>query len=269
MPCWLARSHSPRHGGAHGHRGSRCACARRSGPPAADRPVTTANITAKALSVTADPQSKIYGSANPALLTATITGFVNSENLASSGVTGTAGVTTTATAGSPVGSYTLTAAIGTLAASNYNFTFVNGSLTVNKRAATWTTTASSKTYGDADPSPLTTGSGNFLVADGVSATYARAAGETVAGSPYHITATLSSTVANALDNYTITNAGANFTIDKRAVEITADAKSKTYGDADPALNYTITSGTLAFTDAFTGALSRVTGEKSRRSSTRW
>jgi hypothetical protein len=46
----------------------------------------------------------------------------------------------------------------------------------------------------------------------------------------------------------------------RAVEITADAKSKVYGDADPALTYQITSGSLAFSDAFTGALTREAGE---------
>jgi hypothetical protein len=46
-----------------------------------------------------------------------------------------------------------------------------------------------------------TGSGaNFVVADGIVATYSRAAGESVAGGPYRITATLSAIVANALDN---------------------------------------------------------------------
>src|SRR5436190_910989 len=49
--------------------------------------------------------------------------------------------------------------------------------TINKRDATWTTTAASKTYGDSDPSPLTAGSGsNFVAGDGVTATYSRAAG---------------------------------------------------------------------------------------------
>ena len=63
--------------------------------------------------------------------------------------------------------------------------------TINTRTATWTTNPASKTYGDADPGPLTTGSGsNFVAADGVTATYSRAAGETVLGGPYHITATL-------------------------------------------------------------------------------
>ena len=70
-------------------------------------------------------------------------------------------------------------------------------------------TDSSKTYGDADPSLLTTGSGgNFVVADNVTATYSRAAGETVAGGAgYHITATLTRG-GGWLTNYTITNAGA-------------------------------------------------------------
>ena len=36
--------------------------------------------------------------------------------------------------------------------------------------------------------------------------------------------------------------------------MTADAKTKTYGDADPALTYQITTGTLVSGDAFTGAL---------------
>src|SRR5947199_10266319 len=46
----------------------------------------------------------------------------------------------------------------------------------------------------------------------------------------------------------------------RAVRVTADAKCKTYGDTDPALTYQITTGSLVFSDAFTGALSRATVE---------
>src|SRR5207249_1742234 len=104
--------------------------------------------------------------------------------------------------------------------------------TINLRAVTWTTNASSKTYGNADPSPLTTGSGSgFLAADGVTASYSRAAGETVLGGPYHITATLAP--AAVLTNYAITNAGAGFTINPRAATWTATASSKTYGNADP------------------------------------
>ena len=62
------------------------------------------------------------------------------------------------------------------------------------------------------------------------------------------------------DNYALTYVGADLTVTKRAVTITADAKSKTYGDADPALTYQITSGSLVGSDAFTGALTRAAGE---------
>ena len=64
---------------------------------------------------------------------------------------------------------------------NYIITNAGAEFTINKRLATWTTNANSKTYGDLDPSPLTTGSGtNFVAADNVTATYSRVAGENAA-----------------------------------------------------------------------------------------
>src|SRR5205807_1349801 len=112
--------------------------------------------------------------------------------------------------------------------SNYSITNAGAAFTINTRPATWTTTPNSKTYGDADPNRLTTGSGDFLAADGVTATYSRAAGETVLGGPYHISATLSP--AAVLSNYSISNAGAAFTINTRPATWTTTPNSKTYGD---------------------------------------
>src|SRR4029077_1483298 len=145
-------------------------------------------------------------------------------------------------------------------ASNYALpSTASGAGHITPADATWTTNSNGKTYGDPDPNPLTTGSGSgFVAADGVTATYTRTAGETVGDGPYHITATLAP--AAALSNYSITDNGADFTINKRLVTVTADTKSKTYGDPDPALTYQITSGSLAFSDAFTGALTRAAGE---------
>ena len=71
----------------------------------------------------------------------------------------------------------------------------------------------------------------FLAADGVTATYSRTAGETVAGSPYTISATLSP--AGVLGNYDITYNTASFTINKKAASVTPNAASKTYGDGGP------------------------------------
>ncbi len=98
----------------------------------------------------------------------------------------------------------------------------------------------------------------FLAADGVTASYSRVAGETVLGGPYAITSTLNP--AAVLSNYTITNTPGVFNISERAITITADGKNKTYGDADPALTYQVTAGSLAFNDLFTGELTRDVGE---------
>jgi fibronectin-binding autotransporter adhesin len=67
----------------------------------------------------------------------------------------------------------------------------------------------------------------------VTAVYSRAAGETVAGGPYTITAALSP--AAVLDNYTITSNTAAFTINKRTLTVTATATSRTYDGTTLAL----------------------------------
>ena len=71
---------------------------------------------------------------------------------------------------------------------NYTITNDGAEFTITKRVATWTTNPNSKTYGDPDPNPLTTGSGaNFVAGDNVTATYSRVAGETgeSADLPHH------------------------------------------------------------------------------------
>ncbi len=77
-------------------------------------------VTAAALTVTANPQSRAYGAANPAL-TYTSTGLVNGDTL-------TGLLATTATTTSNVGAYGITQ--GTLAASsNYALTYTGNNLT--------------------------------------------------------------------------------------------------------------------------------------------
>ena len=58
----------------------------------------------------------------------------------------------------------------------------------------------------------------------------------------------------------VTGSTAAFVITTRPVTITADAKTKVYGNTDPALTYGISSGSLAFSDAFSGSLTRAAGE---------
>ena len=87
-------------------------------------------ISKAALTVTANNASKTYGDANPTLST-TVSGFVNGETLGTSGVAGTGAATTTATTATGAGTVTITAGVGSLTASNYDFSnWVNGTLTV-------------------------------------------------------------------------------------------------------------------------------------------
>jgi hypothetical protein len=90
-------------------------------------PNFTQNVNKATLTVTANNATKVYGSANPAF-TASYSGFVNNDT--SSALSGSPSLTTTATTASPVGRYAITAVQGSLAAANYMFAFVNGTLTV-------------------------------------------------------------------------------------------------------------------------------------------
>jgi hypothetical protein len=86
-------------------------------------------VTPAVLTVTATNATRVFRQPNPTL-TATVAGFVNGDT--SSVVTGSPSLSTTATIASPVDSYPIIATQGTLAAANYIFTFVNGTLTVTK-----------------------------------------------------------------------------------------------------------------------------------------
>ena len=198
--------------------------------------------------MTPNAASKTYGDADPAF-TGTLTGF-----LAADGVTATYSRTAGETvAGSP---YTISATLSPAGVlGNYNITYNTANFTITTRPASVTPNAASKIYGAADPAFTGTLSG-FLAADGVTATYSRTAGETVAGSPYTISATLSP--AAVLGNYNITYNTANFTITREPASVTPNAASKTYGDADPAFTGTLT-GFLA-ADGVTATYSRTAGE---------
>jgi hypothetical protein len=89
-------------------------------------------VARKTLTVTAGDATRETGQANPAF-SSVITGFVNGETAAAV-LTGLPELTTTATAGSPAGTYGIVPALGTLvsATGNYDFEFVAGSLVVTE-----------------------------------------------------------------------------------------------------------------------------------------
>jgi hypothetical protein len=86
-------------------------------------------FTVPTLTVTPDPQTRPFGTANPAF-TYVISGFINGQTLATAQVSGVPSCTTTATLYSPAGTYPITCTDGTLTSPFYSFTFVTGTLTI-------------------------------------------------------------------------------------------------------------------------------------------
>jgi filamentous hemagglutinin family protein len=208
------------------------------------------------LTVTADNVSKTYGNSNPTLTTS-ISGYVNGETLGTSGVTGSATATTTATTSTGVGSATIIVGVGTLTASNYDFTnLINGTLTVTPRAITVTADAVSKTYGDVNPNlTYAVTSGSLVNSDTLSGSLATSATQYSNVGDYDVTSTL------ANSNYNVAFVGTNkLGINQRAITLNATDLSKVYGENDPTLAYTVTSGTVVNGDSLGLNLVRATGE---------
>jgi MBG domain-containing protein len=195
-------------------------------------------VTAAALTVTADAQSRVYGGANPTL-TYVSSGLVNGDTLSG-------GLATAATTTSNVGNYGITQ--GTLAASsNYALTYVSSNLVVTAAALTVTANAQSRSYGAANPT-LTYGSSGLVNGDTLSGLLATTATTTSNVGNYGIT---QGTLA-ATSNYALTYVGSNLAVTAAALTVTADAQSRVYGGANPALTY-VSSG-LVNGDTLSGGL---------------
>ena len=103
-------------------------------------------VSKKALTVMAQNATRAYGLANPAF-TATLSGFISGETLANSGVTGAAGLSTTALTSSSPNTFAITPVLGSLSAANYSFsTFTAGTLTITQASATVTLGNLAQTY---------------------------------------------------------------------------------------------------------------------------
>jgi len=150
----------------------------------------TLTVTKAVLTVTAANKSVVYGSTIPAL-TYTVSGFVNGDTVATA-LTGTPNITTAALATSSAGTYPITLAAGSLAASNYSLKCVAGTLTISKAVLTVTANSLSKVYGATSPT-FTYAVTGFINAD--------TAATTVTGTPGFYTA---ATFDSPVGSYSIT-----------------------------------------------------------------
>ena len=186
---------------------------------------------APTLTVTANDVSREYGLANS--LTATITGFIDGDTVGTA-TTGTAGLTTSGTIGSDVGSYSITAALGSLAsAMGYQFTtFVDGLLDITP--ATLTVTANDKTreYGLANPTldgvitGLRNGDADSVVS-GLGYSTAALTGSNVGN--YAISASGASAA-----NYIFSYIDGNLSVTSAPLTVIAEDKQRQQGQANPA-----------------------------------
>ena len=204
----------------------------------------SASITQKPLTITADNASKTYGDADPTLTYAvTSGGLVAGDSLG--------GVLTRAP-GENVGSYTIDA--NALANGNYLITAVNGALTIGQRPITVTADNQTKVYGNPDPAlTYAVTAGSLVAGDSLGGILTRAPGENVGS--YTIDAN-----ALANGNYLITAIDGTLSIRQRPITVTADNQTKVYGNADPALTYAVTNGSLVAGDRLNEVLTRDLGE---------
>jgi len=213
---------------------------------------STVQITVNpaALIVTAANATRIYGTANPSF-TAGISGFVNGDT--QSVVSGSASLTTTATTVSAVGTYPITAAVGTLAAANYTFSFVPGTLTVTQASTSVSWVAPSAiTYGTAlSATQLNATSGGVAG----SFAYSPALG-TVLGAGAH-TLSVTFTPTDAVDYTTVTTT-VSLTVNK-ATPVVAETPSAPSITTAQALTVKVTVGSGSGTAMPTGTVTLSSG----------
>ena len=194
----------------------------------------TLNVIQAALTVTADNQTKVFGTSNPSL-TLSYSGFVNSETATAlttaPTVASTAVITTTG-----AGTYTGDLKASDGVSSNYSFSYVAGNFEVTKAVLTATADNQTKVYGEANPT-LTfqyIGWVNGVEAIDVAPSISTAVdGTTVVGS-YSNAITLSGGSDN---NYTFNLVSGDIEVTKAVLTATAENQTKVYGEANPTLTF--------------------------------
>jgi len=195
----------------------------------------TLTVTKALLQVKAGSTTGVYGRTKPAF-SWSLSGLVKGDQ--ASVVAGAPALMCTAVLGSPVGKYSIVASLGTLTAANYNFTFVDGSLTILPAVLTVTATNQSMVYGASLPSLSYTVSG-FMAGDsaesivhGVPALATKATAQSAAGT-YAITPSLGTLSAA---NYTFTLVSGAMVVHAAVLTVTPANAAMIYGQQVPVLS---------------------------------
>ena len=225
---------------------------------------TVAITVVPVLTVTASNFSRAYGAANP-IFTVGYGGFVNGDG--TNVLTGTPTITTTAVTNSPVSVYTITVSQGTLSAPNYNFAFVNGTLTVTQAVVTIASgiVANNKTYNATTTATISSNNVTFNGVLGVDSAnvrlstngYAASFASANAGTGIGVTVSGFTLTGAAAGNYALTQPlGLTANITAASVTITSgiSANGKVYNGTT---STTINSNSVALSGVLAGDTSNV------------
>jgi predicted outer membrane repeat protein len=196
-------------------------------------------ITAAALTVTANAQSKVYGAADPAL-TYNATGLIGADTLIGA---------LTRAAGENVGSYAINQ--GTLTAgANYSLGYTGANFAITAAALTVTPKNVSKMYGStATLSDYTTT--GLLNSDSVSSVALSSSGAAAAAAVGSYAIAAASATGTGLSNYTISYGAGQLTVNTASLTVAAANATRIYGTANPSLSGSITGAVNS--DSFTAS----------------
>ena len=200
------------------------------------------------VTVTADDKSKNYGEDDP-VLTATVTGLVNNEDES------LIAYALSREAGDGAGTYEIEPT-GEETQGNYAVVYETGVFTINRATVTVTAVDAAKVYGANDPAFVANATG-YLLGDTFEVVY------TVSREPGEDVGEYSIVPSGEAEqgNYAVVYENAVLAISPAAARVVVDAKTKTYGSADPKLTATVeglVNGDGA--DAIAYTLSREAGE---------
>ncbi|WP_444739789.1 two-partner secretion system adhesin CdrA [Pseudomonas aeruginosa] len=214
-------------------------------------------ITKALLNVIADAKTKVYGDADPSL-TYQVSGLKNGDTAGAV----LNGGSLSRVAGENVGVYGINQGDLALNSGNYDLSYQGNNLTITKALLNVIADAKTKVYGDADPS-LTYQVSGLKNGDTAGAVLNGGSLSRVAGENVGVYGINQGDLALNSGNYDLSYQGNNLTITKALLNVIADARTKVYGDADPALTYQVSglkNGDTAGAVLNGGSLSRVAGE---------
>jgi hypothetical protein len=191
----------------------------------------TLTVTKAELTVTADNQTKVYGSANPTL-TFKYRGWVNGEETIDTPPTISTTVDKISGANIYVDAITLSGGID----NSYTFKLIDGDFEVTKAELMVAADNQTKEYGSVNPTLTFKYSGwvngdNEAVLD-IKPTASTSVNKVTSVGIYKIS------VAGGIDNnYAFSYVPANLEVTKVTLIVTADNKTKAYGDANPELTF--------------------------------